>query len=162
MCGSGSKIADDFSMRGADDGDLDAILEIEGASFPSPWPRAVFERELKNAWSHVDVLLEADGRLAGFVVYWVVADELHLLNIAIRPDLRRKGLARSALHYLERVCLERDLTYLTLEVRVSNAAAVSLYESEQYRVIHRRKNYYVDEPEDALVMAKVLEPVKRS
>lgn len=147
-----------YTVRDAVDADLDAIQEIECASFPGPWPRAVFEKELENRWSHVEIVEDSAGRLVGYTVYWVVHDELHLLNIAVDPGRRRQGLADALLRHLERVCEERDLTYLTLEVRVSNVAAVNLYKRHGYDVIHRRKNYYVDDPEDALVMAKALGP----
>jgi [ribosomal protein S18]-alanine N-acetyltransferase len=146
-----------YFVRAATDADLDAIEDIEVISFPGPWPRNVFEKELENRWSHVEIVEDAAQRLVAYAVYWVVHDELHLLNIAVHPDWRRRGLADALMHHLERVCEERELTYLTLEVRVSNQGAVTLYKAHGYEVIHRRKNYYVDEPEDALVMAKALE-----
>jgi [ribosomal protein S18]-alanine N-acetyltransferase len=148
-----------FTVRAAADADLDPIEEIECASFPGPWPRTVFEKELENRWSHVEVVEDEEGALVAYIVYWVVHDELHLLNIAVHPDWRRRGLADALLRHLERVCERRELTYLTLEVRVTNHGAVSLYKAHGYEIIHRRKNYYVDDPEDALVMAKVLAPM---
>ena len=162
MCERGLTIRDGYCLRAADEEDLSDVLKIERESFTDPWPLAVFEKELTNDWSHVEVLMGPDGQMAGHTIYWVVHDELHLLNIAIRPTLRRRGLARALLHYLEDFCRQNGLTYLTLEVRVGNTAAVSLYKSEDYKVIHRRKNYYVENREDALVMAKVLDPVNQT
>ncbi|MCA9563521.1 MAG: GNAT family N-acetyltransferase, partial [Myxococcales bacterium] len=83
-------------------------------------------------------------------------DELHLLDIVVDQNYRRRGLGTGFMRYLEEICDARQLTYLTLEVRETNTPAVSLYKRHGYQVIHRRAKYYADNGEDALVMAKVL------
>jgi ribosomal-protein-alanine N-acetyltransferase len=143
-------------VRKATRSDLIAIVEIEKNSFEFPWPKDAFQKELGNRWSTTEVLLDAGGAIVAFQVYWIVADELHLLDIAVSPDHRRKGIARAMVEHLEAVCGEQGLNYLTLEVRIGNKAAVGLYKEGGFVTIHRRKRYYVDNLEDALVMAKVL------
>jgi ribosomal-protein-alanine N-acetyltransferase len=133
-------------------------LAVEVASFPFPWPREAFVQELENAWSTIEVLTDPDGRVVAFVVYWIIDDELHLLDIAVHPDYRRAGVGRHLMDRIESVGRENGLTYLTLEVRVSNRIAIGFYEKLGYLRIHRRKGYYVDAGEDGWVMAKVLGP----
>jgi ribosomal-protein-alanine N-acetyltransferase len=150
------RLTADLTLRAATLDDLDAIMVVERKSFEFPWPLSVFRRELKNDWSRIEVACDAGGRVWAFIVYWIVHDELHLLNIAVDPELRRQGVGRRLMKRLEDICAENDLTYLTLEVRVSNEHAITLYQSEGYSIIRRRKAYYVENREDAYVMAKVL------
>lgn len=155
--GPRTRLAQIGRLRPAKAADLPAIIALEHLCFPSPWPDGAFAQELKNPWSSLELLERPSGELAAFVVYWVVEDELHLLDIAVVPALQRQGVGRQLMEHLEVVCGERGCTYVTLEVRESNAAAIALYEALGYSPIHRRKRYYVDNKEDALVMAKVLD-----
>jgi ribosomal-protein-alanine N-acetyltransferase len=138
-------------IRAATVDDLDAIDEIERHSFKLPWPRATFEAELRRDWARVDVSL--DGRtVIGFCNYWLVANELHILAIATRPDRRRAGIGGQLLaHALDRA---RDIgcTLATLEVRRGNVPAIAMYERAGFRTVHVRERYYQDDGEDALVM----------
>lgn len=138
--------------------DIDAVLLVENLCYPNPWAREIFERELRADWSNLLVIEPEDrpGATCAHVCYWVVHDELHILNVSVHPDSRRQGLARRMLARALEVCTEQRLQYVTLEVRVSNDAAISLYESLGFREIGRRKNYYSDNREDALVLALVL------
>jgi ribosomal-protein-alanine N-acetyltransferase len=85
-----------------------------------------------------------------------VHDEVHVLNVATAPDLRRKGIARILMQETEKRALQAGAALMTLEVRRSNAAAIELYRQFDYRAVGIRPNYYVDEGEDAIVMVKEL------
>jgi len=150
------RLGHDLTLREAVADDLDAVSEIEGRAFPFPWPRQAFAQELINEWSRFELVCDGDGAIAGYLVYWVVEDELHVLNIAVDPGRHRGGIGRELMWHIEAVCRDRDVNYITLEVRVSNAAAIALYGSLGFETIHQRKRYYVNNGEDALVMAKVL------
>jgi len=145
-------------MRSAD---LDEVMEIAAASFPSPWPRKVFAEELDREWAHIDVLREraADGasHVVGFCNYWLVHDEVHLLNIAVAPDQRRRGLALRMMDHLVEFCRRHECRYVTLEVRRSNEAAIELYRSCGFEAVGLRPRYYADDNEDAVLMTLDLE-----
>lgn len=134
--------------------DLDEVLEIERASFPRPWTREMFEGELKNPVSFsytLKVRLE-DGveRIGGYIVLWIVHGEAHILNIAVNPEYRGRGVA-SRLLGLMLALMKKNLVYeVFLEVRVSNEAARALYAKYGFKEAYIRKNYYGDE--DAIVM----------
>jgi [ribosomal protein S18]-alanine N-acetyltransferase len=131
--------------------DLDAIDEIERASFPAPWPRETFAAELDRSWARIDVARDASGIIA-FCNYWLVTTELHVLAIATRPDERGKGIARELLAHVLATGKTAGCTLATLEVRRSNTAAIALYEHAGFKLVHVRSRYYQDDNEDALVM----------
>jgi len=133
--------------------DLDGVLRIERASFPNPWTREQFAQELANPVSRAyTISVDRDGapELAGYIIFWVVHGEAHILDIAVAPGLRRTGVARALLAAsldTMRVNLVFDVF---LEVRRSNAAARALYREFGFREIYERAGYYGDE--DAVVM----------
>ncbi len=138
------------------DEDLDEVLKIERDSFPKPWTRDQFESELRNPVSSAYTLNVTEGyreRLGAYIVFWVVHGEAHILNIAVNPQLRDRGLATMLLDAaLEH--MRRNMVYeVFLEVRKSNMAAISLYRKFGFRESFIRKNYYGDE--DAIVMTLV-------
>jgi len=137
--------------------DLDDVTAIEVAAHPTPWPRNLFANELDLNWSQLDVLRNSDGILMGYIDFWYVHDELHLLNIAIAPAFRRQGCARALLDHLFTQAIAHHALYITLEVRVTNHGAIKLYENLHFEVIGRRRGYYSDTGEDALIMARLLE-----
>ena len=135
-------------------GDLDEVLAIERQSFPIPWTRAQFERELENPVSFTyTVRARRDGgeRLAAYTVFWVVYGEAHILNIAVHPELRRMGLATWLLGKILDEMRGKRAFEVFLEVRRSNRAAINLYKKFGFREAFERKKYYGDE--DAIVMA---------
>jgi ribosomal-protein-alanine N-acetyltransferase len=145
--------------------DLDEVMTIERAAFRHPWSTELFRRELDHDWSTILVAVEpltsaAGGRasehIVGFLIFWLVHDEVHVLNVATAPDLRRKGIARILMQETEKRALQAGAALMTLEVRRSNAAAIELYRQFDYRAVGIRPNYYVDEGEDAIVMVKEL------
>lgn len=139
--------------------DLDRVMEIEFEAFAHPWSAELFRRELTHAWSTILVASEVrpapDGRreqVLGFVIYWLVHDELHVLNVAVASEERRRGVARALLEEMTERGRLGGAVLATLEVRRSNRPAIRLYESLGYRQVGVRPNYYVDEGEDAIVM----------
>ncbi len=138
------------------DEDLDEVLRIERASFPKPWTRDQFESELRNPVSNAFVLRVTEGgaeKIGSYIIFWVVHGEAHVLDIAVNPGIRGRGLATKLLDAaLER--MRRNMVYeVFLEVRRSNDAARGLYRKFGFREGFIRKNYYGDE--DAIVMTLV-------
>lgn len=132
--------------------DLNQIMEIEHLSFSNPWPRQVFREEFDNELSFVKVLRDRDSdRVIAFINYWLVHDEIHLLNIATHPDWRRRKLARRLIAHLLRVAKARRSRLITLEVRRSNHPAINLYDDLGFLPVGIRPRYY-ENNEDAIVM----------
>jgi [ribosomal protein S18]-alanine N-acetyltransferase len=136
-------------------GDLDDVMEIERLSFRAPWSRQVFIEELDREWAHVDVVKERAGhrhKVVAFCNYWLVRDEVHVLNVACHPDDRRRGHAARLLAHVIDFARRHVCRYITLEVRRSNHGAIKLYRSYGFRPVGIRPNYYVEDNEDAIVM----------
>ena len=133
-------------------GDIAAVLEIERLSFSSPWPAFAFEQELTaNRLAHYRVA-RLDDRVVAFGGIWLMVDEAHVTTFGVHPDHRRRGIGRLLLLHMAEAAIELGSSRMTLEVRVSNTAAQSLYRSFGFRVSGRRIAYYSDDGEDALVM----------
>jgi ribosomal-protein-alanine N-acetyltransferase len=133
--------------------DLDEVLAIERASFTMPWSRGAFLYEKQqNRVARCWVTREDDTRVVGYLCLWEVADEVHITNVAVRPDARRHGIARSLLRTVLDDARARGFKVVVLEVRPSNHQARTLYESFGFQVVGRRRGYYYDTGEDALVM----------
>lgn len=139
--------------------DLSAVLRVENACYSNPWPLEIFIRQLDTAWATLALLYNEDDpdTTIAHVVYWIVHDELHLLNIAVHPQHQRRGLARVMMQHLFSVCALRQLQYMTLEVRASNLAARTLYRSLGFEQLTVRRRYYTDNDEDAVVMGLALD-----
>ena len=137
--------------------DLDGIMEIERASFRTPWSRQVFIEEFKHELSRLAVVHdESLGRVVAFINYWVVHDEIHVLNVATHPDWRRRGLALDLMRHAIQEASGSGARLITLEVRRSNRAARRLYERLGFEVAGVRPRYYEND-EDAIVMNLDLE-----
>ena len=149
-------IGRDLTLRPATPDDLDAISALEICAFEYPWPRNAFAQEFENRLSTITLACDGSEDVVAYIVYWIVEDELHVLNIAVHPSHHREGIGRALMEHVEALCVPRQIHYITLEVRYSNVAAITLYETLGYETIHQRKRYYTDNAEDALVMAKVL------
>ena len=132
--------------------DLEQVMAIERESFRSPDSAKVFLEEMARDWAHVDVVRDPERRVVAFSNYWVVADEVHLLNLATHPGDRRSGHASRLLAHIIDVGRERKCRFVTLEVRRSNAAALRLYRRFGFRPVGVRPNYYAEDQEDAIVM----------
>ncbi len=137
--------------------DLDEVLQIEAVSFPTPWSRHLFERELATAFARSYVAREGTGgKVLGYACFWLVDSEAHLLNLAVHPEHRNGGIGSLLLRRLVEYCREQGIRLVTLEVRRSNYRAISLYRSFQFLPRGIRRRYYTDTGEDAVVMSLVL------
>ncbi|HUH13932.1 MAG TPA: ribosomal protein S18-alanine N-acetyltransferase [Longimicrobiales bacterium] len=137
--------------------DLARVLEIERAVFTMAWSVATFRsllgRSDAEAW-----VAERAGRIAGYAVFWVVLDEAELGDIAVDEELRGAGIGAMLLEHVARRVAARGVRKLFLEVRVSNEGARRLYERHGFETTAVRRGYYLEPVEDALVMARELEP----
>ena len=135
---------------------LGQAAEIERLCFSDPWSEKMLAEHLANPCSLTLAAVDGVGRLLGYVGLLAVVDEGYITNVAVRPDCRRQGVASSLLQALEARGRARNLTFLTLEVRQSNAPARALYENQGYLQAGLRRNYYENPREDAVIMTKTL------
>ena len=141
-------------------GDLDAVLDIERASFHTPWSRQAFLHELERnrvaalwvARSGRSDNTGAPAAVVGYLCLWVVADEVHITNLAVDPEWRGEGIARFLLGTLLVHHRDTGARRAFLEVRPGNVEARRLYEGLGFREVGRRRGYYVDTGEDALLL----------
>jgi len=131
---------------------LDRVVEIEQVSFPSPWSRGVFAYELvQNSFAHY-IVAAMGGKVVGYAGMWLVLDEAHITNVAVHPGYRRKKIGRSLMVEIIRRAALMGINRMTLEVRPSNAPARCLYAALGFEERGRRKRYYTDTNEDAIIM----------
>jgi ribosomal-protein-alanine N-acetyltransferase len=145
----------DFKIRPMDFDDLPVVSRLERELFSDPWPEAIFREDIASDLSHPFVL-QVNSDIAGYAVLWVAADEGHLTNIAVAVEYQRKSIAKKLLSFILRLANEMGLTLIILEVRPTNAPAISLYEKFGFEKLAVRKNYYRHPVEDCLVMRKRL------
>jgi len=141
-------------LRRMEAGDIDSVCAIEERAFPSPWSRQSFEEEMENDLA-IHLVADIEDRIAGYIGAWRVLDEGHITNLAVDTDWRRQGLGRRLLDSMETQLYREGTRRVTLEVRVSNEPALSLYRRQGYRERGVRKRYYQDN-EDAYIMWKVM------
>jgi len=140
-------------IRPVEVSDLDDLMEIERVCFPSPWSRQVFLDELSREWARLLVLCPTPGGSpVAFINYWIVRDEIHILNVATHPAHRRRGFASRLLGRTLGQAPTLGVRYITLEVRRSNKGAFELYRGFGFESIGVRPRYYVENQEDAIVM----------
>jgi [ribosomal protein S18]-alanine N-acetyltransferase len=135
--------------------DLPEILAIEKQSFLSPWSEGMFKDELKIMYSQCLVARLSQGKkniIGGYLIFWIVADEAHLHNLAIKKEFRRQGLAHGFMDVMKEISRQAGVKTQTLEVRETNVEAIMLYRKCGFVVKGRRPLYYTDTQEDALVM----------
>ena len=132
--------------------DLDEVLEIERASFPTPWSRGAFRYELTQNRVARSLVLRVERQLVGYLCLWEIGHEIHVTNLAVHPSFRRRGAARTLLGHVMEDARRSGAELVFLEVRPTNVEALALYKSFGFSVIGRRKGYYFDTGEDALVM----------
>ena len=155
----------DVSLRAMRPADLDDVMRVEQLAHPHPWSADLMRRELDHDWSRVVLAVERAGlagaqaseRVVGYIVFWLVHDEVHVLNVATDPVVRRRGVGRRLMREAEEDGRRRAARLATLEVRRSNAPAIELYRSLGYRQVGVRPRYYQEDGEDALVMVKELQ-----
>jgi ribosomal-protein-alanine N-acetyltransferase len=148
------------TIRPAGLADVDGMMAIETSSFLTPWPRSAMEDEITgNSFSRA-VVAASGGEVLAFMIYWLVVDEVHLQNIATAPAWRGRGLARALMGHLIEEAGRSSCALVNLEVREGNGAARGLYESHGFVANGRRKRYYADSGEDAILMTLWIDPGK--
>lgn len=131
--------------------DAGYIAEIERHCFSTPWT----EQQIKNSDdSTVFFLAKADGKTVGYGGMYTVLDEGYITNIGVMPDYRRKGIGAKIVKELIDYSIKNSLSFLSLEVRVSNMDAIKLYDSFGFKEVGKRKNFYNKPKEDALIMTR--------
>lgn len=148
----------DFELTRLTLGDLPGVLRLEQACYSRPWTLDNFLGEFDRRIT-LPLGLKREGELAAHCFFWIIAPEVHLLNLAVWPQYRRLGLARRLLSAMITIGGRAGAESFFLEVRPSNAGAVALYESHGFKVTGRRPGYYED-GEDALLMT--LETLRQS
>ncbi|UCG81197.1 MAG: ribosomal protein S18-alanine N-acetyltransferase [Desulfobacterales bacterium] len=138
--------------------DIDTLLDIETASFPAPWDRASFERELAEETSHCLVLKkghpEKPDRVIAYLCLRLHEAAMHITNLAVDRPYRRRGVASFLLGYCLRLAKRHSLKKVLLEVGASNHAAIALYRKMGFFEAGRHRGHYLETGEDALVMTK--------
>jgi ribosomal-protein-alanine N-acetyltransferase len=143
-----------IKIRAGSNRDLPQIIEIERLSFDNPWSRDSFLRELSLPFSRTTVAIITNGTreaIVGYLCRWLVADECHILNVAVHPDARRARIAARLMEHAIGEAKREKARFVTLEVRRSNVAARSLYRKLSFEERRLRRNYY-GSGEDAIVM----------
>jgi ribosomal-protein-alanine N-acetyltransferase len=140
-----------LSILPMSEADLDAVSLIERLAFGERWSVSSFKSELANQSSFYHVA-HLDGRVIGYIGYWLILDEAHVTAVAVHPDQRGQGFGAELVLRALDDCMERGAKWMTLEVRASNIAAQRLYENFGFSTLGRRKGYYHDDREDALIM----------
>lgn len=157
-----------FRLRQMTEADLPAVMKLEEQAFSNPWSAELLKRELDHEWSTILLVEEVQGggglrpvsdpstgegvELVGLCIFWVVHDEVHILNVATAMHHRRRGVARTVIAETLARGRKRGCTLATLEVRRSNEPALQLYKGFGFRPVGVRPNYYAEEREDAIVM----------
>ena len=145
-----------MSLRPMASADLDQVMAIERSSFPFPWSSRFFLEELRVECAR-SLVVEIQGRIVGYVLFWLLPDEIDIHNVAVHCEFRRHGIGRVLLEQVEEAGRRRKSSQVTLEVRKSNIPAQRLYESMGFVKTGLRKGYYADNGEDALAMVLPLE-----
>ena len=132
--------------------DVDGVMAVEHDSFLTPWSRSAFEEELAQNRLARYIVAEENGAIVGYAGTWLVINEAHVTNVAVSSQRRREGIGRLLMQKLMELARDNDMESMTLEVRVSNAAARHLYEQLGFVEAGIRKNYYSETKEDALIV----------
>ena len=149
-----------FIISGMSVEDIPGVLEIENVSFPTPWSESAFRYELQeNPYASLFVAKTRDqSSVLAFACVWIVDQEMKINNIAVRPEYRSRGVGSRFLKFLLEYAASQGCREVVLEVRPSNEVALHLYHSSGFAPVGRRKQYYSDTHEDAIVMWRRVEP----
>jgi ribosomal-protein-alanine N-acetyltransferase len=141
-----------FSIRKMTEADIPAVTALDQMSFTLPWPERSFRFEIMDNPASRCWVAEMNGQIVGMIVAWLFVDEAHIANLATHPDFRRQGIARELLKHTLRYTYDEGAVSSFLEVRESNLAAQEIYRKFGYVNTGRRKRYYKDNDEDAILM----------
>lgn len=143
----------DFYIFRMEKADIPAVAALEKECFSAPWSEKALLGALESDVS-LFLVAKSESTVIGYIGVSVILDEVYVSNIAVTEPARRRGVAKSLLCEAERLCREKNCSFISLEVRESNLPAISLYESCGFSVCGRRRNFYTNEGEDALIMTK--------
>ena len=134
--------------------DLPSVMAIEKVSFPNPWHESTFRGEIQNVTISFPLVAVHTtlNKVIGYIVFWLIGEEVQINNIAVHADFRRLGIGEQVLRQVIEQVRWRGARFVTLEVRPSNRGAMSLYKKLGCRLLGVRKNYYSNPPEDAFVL----------
>lgn len=141
-------------IRRAEEKDLLRMEELEKACFVTPWSYESLEQDVLRNKLAFYLVAEVDGFVCGYVGIWLIVDEGHITNMAVAPEYRRMHIASTMLDVLIKSCEEAGICRFTLEVRAENEPAKNLYAGKGFKEVGRRKGYYEDNGEDAIIMWK--------
>lgn len=133
--------------------DLEQVTAIDQTSFSLPWPERSFRYELTDNFTSRSWVAEMDSRVVALMVGWMIVDELHVATIATHPDYRTRGIGKKLLLHALHAARDEGATRSFLEVREGNAVAIQMYRSLGFVEDGRRKEYYKDNNEDAILMS---------
>lgn len=142
----------DLIVRQAEERDIKPMAEMDILCFSAPWSEESFEKEIMENRMAFYIIAEIDDRMVGYAGLWCIVDEGHITNVAVHPDFRRKGIGEAMLSVMLDHTVKNGILSHTLEVRASNAPAISLYSKFGFEPAGIRKNYYEDNGEDAIIM----------
>ncbi|HEX6034189.1 MAG TPA: ribosomal protein S18-alanine N-acetyltransferase [Anaerolineales bacterium] len=132
--------------------DVPAVVDLDQRSFSLPWPERSFRFELTDNPASRCWVADLDGKIVGMIVIWLIVDEAHIATVATHPDYRRQGIGKRLLAHALRHMVRDGARSSFLEVRESNIAAQEMYRKFGYEVTGRRRRYYRDNDEDAILM----------
>ncbi len=140
--------------------DLDQVVEIDRASFPTPWPQDAFLYEIKRkrnviCWVVETVTSDGEGELVASIVIWLILDEAHIGTLAVKPGYRCQKIGQKLLASSLMEAFRRGARRANLEVRESNQPAKNLYQKFGFEAVGLRRDYYTDNHEDAILMTLV-------
>lgn len=145
---------DSLKIRRATEEDLPGVMFIEERSFPSAWTLDFFRYEMYNPLSHFYVVT-IKKKVVGYAVFWIIADESHIANLAVHPDFRRSGHGDYLLKFAMAKAKMKGAKMITLEVNEKNIAAKKLYEKNGFKLVSKRIKYY-ENRDDAFILTRSL------
>jgi ribosomal-protein-alanine N-acetyltransferase len=145
-------LAQDLEISSMQEADVTAVQQIEREIFSTPWPRNAYYRELASRNTAHYIVLRRDDQILGYGGMWRMYDEAHVTTIGVALEEQRHGYGRMLFAALIQAAYDLGAKWITLEVRPSNRHAIRMYESFGFKIIGRRKGYYTDDGEDAIVM----------
>jgi ribosomal-protein-alanine N-acetyltransferase len=148
-----------FFIRRMKEDDLPAVRTIEALSFSNPWSDSTFLGEIQNTPVSFPLVVvrKPSDKVIGYIIYWHIREDVQVNNIAVHPDFRGKGIGEALMRHVIDKVRKNGATFMALEVRLSNAAAVTLYKKLGFDILGTRKNYYTNPDEDAYLMGLVLD-----
>lgn len=148
-----------FFIRRMKEDDLPAVRTIEALSFSNPWSDSTFLGEIQNTPVSFPLVVVQKplNKVIGYIIYWHIREDVQVNNIAVHPDFRGNGIGEALMRHVIEKVRKSGATFMTLEVRPSNAAAVTMYKKLGFEILGSRKNYYTNPDEDAYLMGLVLD-----